>query len=269
MMIVVCDNGTGFVKIGKSNENKPVHIFPSIVGKTKSGQSEMTTALKGLTLESVLVGDKAGEKRSYLDLTYPVSHGVIQDWSSMKHLWDYAFFKKMQLTLEELREASIMLTEPPLNPLKNREEMVRTMFEDYGFKRVHVATQAVLTLYSQGLTTGLVVDAGDGVTHIVPVYEGYVLGHLVCRLDVAGRAVTERLRELLVNNRGYPLGKTPADLESLREVKEKVCFVSSDYQKERELEDLSAFHFTTTTVISLNLLLDVGWKSDQAERGTL
>lgn len=249
MTIVVCDNGTGFVKIGRSEGNKPEHIFPSIVGRTKDGQSELTTALKGLTLDTVLVGDEAGAKRTYLDLTYPVSHGIIQDWSAMQSLWDFSFFQKLRLTPGQLGECSILLTEPPLNPLRNREEMVRRMFEEYGFGRVHVATQAVLTLYSQGLTTGLVVDAGDGVTHIVPVYEGYVLGHLVCRLDVAGRAVTGRLRELLVTNRGYPLGKTPADLEALREVKEQVCFVSPDYQKERELEALSTFHLISATVI--------------------
>lgn len=245
--------------MGSSRENKPEHIFPSIVGRTKSGQSDATSALKGLSLESVLVGDEASEKRSYLDLTYPVSNGVIRDWSAMKDLWDYALFRKLKLTKEEIGKYGIMLTEAPLNPLKNREEMVRRMFEEYGFARVHVATQAVLTLYSQGLTTGLVVDAGDGVTHIVPVYEGYVLGHLVCRLDVAGRAVTERLRELLVNNRGYPLGKTPADLEAVREVKEKVCFVSPDYHKERALEDASAFHFTNVTVHE-NIICGCRWQ---------
>lgn len=260
MTIVVCDNGTGFVKVGRSEGNKPEHIFPSIVGRTKSGQSETTSALKGLSLESVLVGDEAGEKRSYLDLIYPVSHGVIQDWPAMKHLWNYAFHKKLQL--EDLNGCSILLTEAPLNPLKNREEMVRAMFDEYGFARVHVATQAVLTLYSQGLTTGLVVDAGDGVTHIVPVYEGYVLGHLVCRLDIAGRAVTERLRELLVNNRGYPLGRTPADLEALREVKERVCFVSPDYPKERELEVQSTFHLTSATVLTNMYLYVARWQTE-------
>ena len=61
-----------------------------------------------------------------------------------------------------------------MNPKKNREEMCRIMFEEYGFDGVYVAIQAVLTLYAQGLQTGVVVDSGDGVTHIVPVYEGSV-----------------------------------------------------------------------------------------------
>lgn len=243
--IIVCDNGTGFVKIGKSTSLEPDYIFPSIVGGAKKGQSESTNALKGITKDDVLVGDEAAEKRSYLDLIYPVSNGVIKDWDAMKRLWDYAFREKMKIVTDE---CSILLTEAPMNPLSNREEMVRRMFEEYGFQRVHVATQAVLTLYSQGLTTGLVVDAGDGVTHVVPVFDGYVLEHLTRRLDIAGRSVTQRLRELLVNNRGYPLLNSPAELETIRELKEKVCFVSPDYAKDVKLEENTCFHLTDATV---------------------
>ena len=74
-----------------------------------------------------------------------------------------------------------------MNPLKNREMMCQVMFEKYGFDGVYVAIQAVLALYAQGLSSGVVVDSGDGVTHIVPVYESVVLNHLTKRLDVAGR----------------------------------------------------------------------------------
>jgi actin-related protein 2 len=225
----------------------PVPILP--VGSSKIGQSAHTKALKGLTDEEVLVGDEAAEKRSYLDLIYPVSNGVIRDWANMNHIWKYAFYKKMGIIPAE---CSILLTEPPMNPLSNREEMVRMMFEEYGFTRVHVATQAVLTLYSQGLTTGLVVDSGDGVTHIVPVYDGYVLEHLTKRLDIAGRTVTQNLRELIVSRRGYPIGKTPADLEVVRELKEKVCFVSPDYQKDRKLDDETTFHLTEVSVFTID-----------------
>lgn len=75
----------------------------------------------------------------------------------------------------------------PLDPLKNRETMAQVMFERYGFHGVYVAIQAVLALYAQGLSSGTVIDSGDGVTHLVPVYESTVLNHAVKRLDVAGR----------------------------------------------------------------------------------
>lgn len=67
------------------------------------------------------------------------------------------------------------------------------MFERYQFAGAYIAIQAVLTLYAQGLLTGVVVDSGDGVTHICPVYDGFALSHLTRRLDIAGRDITRYL----------------------------------------------------------------------------
>jgi len=126
-----------------------------------------------------------------------------------------------------------MLTEPPMNPKQNRETMVQKIFEKYQFEGAYVAIQAVLTLYAQGLLTGVVVDSGDGVTHIVPVYEGFALPHLTKRLDIAGRDVTKYLIKLLLL-RGYAFNRT-ADFETVREIKEKVCYVGYDLELEKQL----------------------------------
>lgn len=78
-------------------------------------------------------------------------------------------------------------------------------------------------------------DSGDGVTHIVPVYESTVLNHLTRRLDVAGRDVTRQLINLLLR-RGYAFNRT-ADFETVRQIKEKLCYVSYDLELDTKLSD--------------------------------
>merc|ERR1719284_2283658 len=120
-----------------------------------------------------------------------------------------------------------------MNPPRNREAILETMFEKYRFAAVNISVQAILALNSQGLTSGFVVDSGDGVTHLVPVTEGYLEPALVQRVNLAGRHVTEHLMKLLVGQ-GQPLNSS-ADFETVREVKQRLCYVAHDPAAERRL----------------------------------
>jgi len=88
-------------------------------------------------------------------------------------------------------------------------------------------------LYAQGLMTGVVVDSGDGVTHIVPVWEGICPPNLIKRLNVAGRHITRYLIKLL-QLRGYAFNRT-ADFETVRDIKERLCYVAYDLELEKRL----------------------------------
>ena len=149
----------------------------------------------------------------------------------MMHVWDHTF-GETKLNVNP-NDCKVLLTEPPLNPSANREKMVEVMFEKYGFHGVFIAIQAVLTLYAQGLLTGVVIDSGDGVTHICPVYEGFALPHLTRRLDIAGRDITRYLIKLLLL-RGYAFNHS-ADFETVRLMKEKLCYVGYDIEQEQKL----------------------------------
>lgn len=257
---IVLDQGTGFVKIGRGGTNFPDHTFPSIVGRPILRAEERATDLAGLgalsggglvdsssggnggdknkiEIKDIMCGDEASAVRSLLQISYPMENGIIRNWEDMTHLWDYSFYERMGI---DPRGKKVLLTEPPMNPLANREKMCETMFERYGFGGVYVAIQAVLALYAQGLTSGVVVDSGDGVTHIVPVYESVVLNHLTRRLDVAGRDVTRQLIALMLR-RGYAFNRT-ADFETVRQIKEKFCYISYDLDYDTKLA-------TETTVL--------------------
>jgi len=224
---VVCDNGTGYVKCGFAGDNFPQQIFPSMIGRPLMRFEE---EFKDVQLKDIMIGEECAKHRAMLEVSHPVENGIVKDWKGMKHLWDYTWQEKLKIDPKEHR---VLLTEPPMNPKANQANMLQNMFETYGFAGAKVSIQAMLVLYAQGLLTGVVLDSGDGVTHIVPVWEGICPPLLIKRLNVAGRHITRYLIKLL-QVRGYAFNRT-ADFETVRQIKEKLCYVGYDLKTENAL----------------------------------
>ncbi|XP_078008063.1 beta-actin-like protein 2 isoform X2 [Phascolarctos cinereus] len=163
---------------------------PRAVFPSIVGRPKHQGVMVGMGQKDSYVGDEAQSKRGVLTLKYPIEHGVVTNWNDMEKI----------------------------------------MFEAFNTPAMYVAIQAVLSLYASGRTTGIVMDSGDGVTHTVPIYEGYALPHAILRLDLAGRDLTNYLMKILTE-RGYNF-TTTAEREIVRDVKEKLCYVALDFEQE-------------------------------------
>ena len=222
---IVIDNGSGVIKAGMCGENMPSVKFPSIVGRPRSDKQMI-----GVETKSEYIGDEAQKMRGVLNLNYPIESGVVTNWDDMEKVWSYCFNNELRI---DPSEHKVLLTEAPMNPKVNREKMTSLMFETFNVQGLYVAIQAVLSLYSNGRTTGCVIDSGDGVSHTVPVFEGYSVPHAVHKNLIAGRAITDHMTNLLQMDGITTQGGASAWKQIVKKIKEDLCYISLNPEEEK------------------------------------
>ncbi|XP_033932068.1 uncharacterized protein [Pseudochaenichthys georgianus] len=218
---IVLDTGSGLMKAGFADQDLPNIIFPTIIGMPKYEE-----IMNGNLERETYIGHEAQHMRGVLALRHPIKNGIIRNWDDMEKIWQHTF---QQLGVDPDNHP-VLLTEAAMNPLGNRQRMVEIMFECFNVPFTYVAMQAVLALYAAGRSTGVVFDSGDGVSHSVPVFEGYCLPHAVQRFPLAGVDVTMHLKKLL-QEQGVSM-RTSAEMEIVREMKERCCCVALNYEAE-------------------------------------
>ncbi|KAL6073311.1 actin [Balamuthia mandrillaris] len=227
---IVVDNGSDTCKAGLASDPVPSSIFPSVVGRLRH-----PGILLGGKLKPHYVGEEAQQKRGVLVLRRPVERGVIVNWDDMELLWHDLFFHQLKASPEE---HPVLLSEPPFNPIAHREKMTELMFELFRTSLMNVALQPMLSLYSAGLTTGLVVDCGHETLSTTAIYEGKLVATpgAMRQSESAngGHHLTKYLKELLAKERGFALD-TSAEWEYVRDIKEKLCYVAAEFDGEMQL----------------------------------
>eukprot|EP01116_Phalansterium_solitarium_P000027 TRINITY_DN1001_c0_g1_i1.p1 TRINITY_DN1001_c0_g1~~TRINITY_DN1001_c0_g1_i1.p1 ORF type:complete len:420 (+),score=142.13 TRINITY_DN1001_c0_g1_i1:96-1355(+) len=238
---VVIDVGTGYTKMGYAGNVEPQYITPTVIA-TQEGKAAQKTAVqkKGVEDLDFFIGDEALEKSKTYDIFYPVRHGQVENWTHMELFWEQCIFKYLRC---EPEDHYFLLTEPPLNAPENREYTAEIMFETFNVPGLYIAVQAVLALAASWTSkqvkertlTGTVIDSGDGVTHCIPVAEGYVIGSSIKHIPLAGRDISQFVLQLL-RDRNEPI--PPADaLDVAKRVKEAYSYVCPDIVKEFQKYD--------------------------------
>ncbi|URD91105.1 hypothetical protein MUK42_27196 [Musa troglodytarum] len=254
---VVIDNGSGYTKMGFAGNVEPSFIIPTVVAINESFSNQSKSISKGNWLAqhsaSVMadldfsIGEEAlmySRSSTTYGLSYPIHHGQVENWDAMERFWQQCIFNFLRCDPED---HYFLLTESPLTAPESREYTGEIMFETFNIPGLYIAVQPVLALAAGYTTskcqmTGVVVDVGDGATHVVPVADGYVIGSSIRSIPIAGKDVTQFIQQLM-KERGEHI--PPEDsFEVARKVKETYCYTCSDIVKEFNKHDKEPSKYT-------------------------
>lgn len=216
---IIIDNGSNFTKVGFAGCEEPRGVFPTTIGTPNT-----TQLMVGGQNKDFFVGFEAVAKKDLLSLKNPFEDGLVVNWDDVERIWRHSFYDELHVVPEDY---SVLITEKPMNLRTHREKLMQVMFETFNVRSFYIGVQAVLALFSVGKTTGVVWDAGDGVTHTVSIYEGYGLPHAIERSEIGGRDLTQFCHKMLMQAGAPP---ESCDIPEAVEIKERHCAVALDYQ---------------------------------------
>ena len=263
-MPIVLDCGTGYTKMGYAGNNDPQYIIPTVLSKQPLTSQLTKRPLNDLDM---YIGDEAFSQKTY-QISYPMKHGMVDQWDDMELFWQYSLMNVLHCDPEQHH---VLLTEPPLNPPENREYTAEIFFESFNVPGLYIAVQAVLALAASWIQnkeknyslTGTVIDSGDGVTHVIPVAEGYVIGSAIKHVPIAGRDITQFIQQCL-RDRNEPIPPEDSLLVSQR-IKELYSYTCPDVVKEfkkfeQEPDKYIKQHVDQHSITKKEYTVDVGYE---------
>eukprot|EP00397_Hematodinium_sp_SG-2012_P038043 GEMP01041333.1.p1 GENE.GEMP01041333.1~~GEMP01041333.1.p1 ORF type:complete len:373 (+),score=77.60 GEMP01041333.1:55-1173(+) len=234
--VVVLDIGSGSIKAGYSGEDMPRSVVPTVCTEKAEGHQ----ALVGQEAWTAATGTKV----------FPIQRGLMQRTPESEECLEQLLEHTLR-NLQHDEELPVLALDMPLNPLANREWMVEFLFEKCRVPSVALFNTAVMSLFSTGRTRGLVVESGEGVTHAVPIFEGYAIPHAVFSMEVAGKDITDELAIRVLADALVPPTTTT---QTMQKMKERLCVVSESSNStdmQDDDEESRSFELPDGTIIQV------------------
>jgi actin-related protein len=240
--VIVIDNGAGFIKAGWAGEDAPRFVIPTVVVEQNK---------EGVDMEYLIGEDaiQALHEDPNVTVIYPMKRGCVENWKALHQIWDHIFKNCMQV---DASQYPVLITVPPMCDKEQQKEMAARLFgKDFNVPALCISNASVLSLFSTGRTTGVVLEVGQDVTYTVPVYEGFPLAHATLKLPLAGRDVTRRLMDILDEHAG--IGFTEAQFDIVQDIKEKLCALDlGEEEREEDDADNSTYELPNGQVIHID-----------------
>ena len=239
---IIVDIGSAYTKIGFAGEPSPRFVFPTITGTEK-----YKAVMVDVGARNIYIGSDASKMRGVLKIKHPIERGAIMDWNDYYEILNYIFYSLLRI--EDLSNYPVLYTEPPFVQRETKEYIARVLYETHKVKSLIMIPTPILSLFSVGLTTGTVIESGDGITWICPILSGEIVDQSVQKLTIAGTDVNQHLKNLLMRE-GINIESSAVD-EIIKEIKEKNCFFALDPEHPPKLDE--NFSFTMPDGSNINI----------------
>lgn len=219
-------------------------IIPNFIGKPKASKRKY-------------VGEEIEECKDFrsMHITRPHDRGYLLHWNIQSSIWALeSYWRDKYKSTFNGDDIDLILTEPILNPPSLVSSQNEYIFEHHGFRSLVCCSTPFLTqLYHnsklintkkqeymktfpsfENLTqfpTCVVIDCGYSFSHIVPFYDGFKINHAIKRVNVGGKLLTNYLKEIV----SYRYFNMMHETYIINNIKEKLCYVSQDYDKDLEI----------------------------------
>lgn len=167
----------------------------------------------------------SGFRPEVTKLVYPINNGKIDDYDILSLFLNYILGGQISF---ELDETSILFAEPINCLTEDREKLIQIFFEDYCVKRVFLIKPSILTLLSEGKSTGIVVELGEDTTNFIPIFDKFWIRHATTSINFGRKDMIEYMKDLIKVEHHITISSQVA-----KYIVNQLCYISQFYEQEK------------------------------------